>query len=89
MNPSQAAKPPSRPARRCPDRDAELARRGAREQVGHCNELGELPFREPAPALDVLVAEVADVRDRPTERGQPEPQGDAEDLGQTTAGPRA
>ena len=63
------------------DRDAELARHRAGQQVRHGDELGELLVPDPAPPSDVLVAEVADVGDRPAERRQPEAERRREDVG--------
>ena len=63
------------------DRDPELARRRPRQEVRDGDELGELLLVEPPAAADVLVAEVADVRDGAAERGHAEPQGGPEDLG--------
>ena len=63
------------------DRDPELTRGRSGQQVRERDELAELLLGDPAAPVDVLVAEVADVRDGAAERGQPEPEGDAEDLG--------
>jgi hypothetical protein len=63
------------------DRDPELARGWPGQQIRERDELAELRLADPAAPADVLVAEVADVRDGAAERGQPEPEGDPEDLG--------
>ena len=63
------------------DRDPELARRRPWQEVRDGDELGELLLVEPPAPADVFVSEVADVRDGAAERGQAEPQGGPEDLG--------
>ena len=62
------------------DRDPELARGRAGQQVRERHQLGELRIVEPAPAGDVLLAEVADVGHGPAEGGQAEAEGGAEYL---------
>ena len=68
------------------DRHAELTRHRARQQVRHGDELRELLVRDPAPARDVLLPEVADVRDRATERRRPEPERRREDRQRVAPG---
>ena len=63
------------------DRHPELARRRPGEQVRHGDELRKRLLVDPPAPLDVFVAEVPDVRHGAAERGQPEPQRDAEHLG--------
>ena len=62
------------------DRDPDLARGRAGQQVRERHQLAELLLAEPAAAGDVLLAEVADVRHGAAERGQPEAERDAEHL---------
>src|SRR6185437_11417312 len=58
-----------------------LAAGRAREKLGEPEQLGELRFGHPAPALDDLAAEVSDVRDRAAEGREPQAQERREDLG--------
>jgi hypothetical protein len=62
------------------DRDPELAARRSGQCLGQCDEVGEGRLIEPVPLLDVFAAEIADVRDRPAERGQAEAERRAQDL---------
>ena len=62
------------------DRDAELARRRAGQQARDRDQLCELLLVEPFATLDVLGAEVPDVRDRAAERREPEPPGNPQNL---------
>ena len=62
------------------DRDPDLARRGAGQDVRERDELSELLLADPLPARDVLVVEVADVGDRAAEGRQPESECGAKDL---------
>ena len=62
------------------DRDPDLARRGAGQDVRERDELSELLRADPLPARDVLVVEVADVGDRAAEGRQPEAECGAKDL---------
>ena len=78
----EPAEPPRSPR---PDGDPELARRRARQEVRDRDQLGELLLVEPAPADDVGVPEVADVRDWAAERRQAEPERDCKDLGGAAA----
>ncbi len=71
------------------DREAELARGGAGQELRQSDQVGEGVVVEPAAADDVVGAEVADVRGRPAERGQPEPERRREHLrGACRPGPR-
>ena len=80
VKPSHAASPPRRPARRAPIAIPSWLDDGPGQQVRDGDELRELLLVEPAAPLDVLVAEVADVRDGAAERRQPEAQRNAEHL---------
>lgn len=62
------------------DRDTDLAARRTRQRLTEGDDLGVRRFVEPLPANDVLTSEVAEVRDGSTERGEPEPERDEEDL---------
>jgi len=59
---------------------SELARCGAGQELAEPDEVGEFLLAQPASAADVLGAEVADVRDRASERGDAEPAGDKQHL---------
>ena len=63
------------------DREAGLARRRAGQELAQRDEVGIGALVEPAPALDELGAEVAEMRDRPAEAGQPQSQEGCEHLG--------
>ncbi len=62
------------------DRHAELARCGAGHELAECDEIGETAFGYPAAAFDELRTEIADMRDRATERGAAEAKENAEDF---------
>jgi len=64
-----------------PDREPELARRRAGQELDERHQIGEVGVVQPPAARDVRLAEVADVRGRAAERRQPEPERDAEHLG--------
>ena len=68
------------------DRHPELTRHRPGQQVRHGDELRELLVCDPAPARDVLVAEVADVRDRPAERRRSETERRREDRQRVAPG---
>ncbi len=72
--PARNARPPR------PDGDAQLAAGRTRQELAEGHQVREALLVEPATALDVLPSEVPDVRDRPAERGQPQPQRRREDL---------
>src|SRR6185312_8335098 len=44
------------------------------------DDIGEGRLVEPAPPLDNLAPVIAEMRDRPAERGQPQPEENAQDL---------
>ena len=52
------------------DRHADLTAGRAGQELAERDEIGVLRFVDPAPPHDVLVAEVAEVRDRSAERGE-------------------
>jgi hypothetical protein len=62
------------------DRDPDLAARRTGKRLAEPHDVGERRFVEPLRADDVLAPEVTEVRDRSTERGEPQPQRDAEHL---------
>ncbi len=69
-----------RPRAQKTDRYPDLAARRARQRLAETDKVRVRLLVEPASALDVFTAEVAEMRDRSTERRQPEPQRDEEDL---------
>ena len=71
VKPTHAARPPSLPRAVHADRDPDLARGRAGQQVRERHELAELLLADPAAARDVLLAEVADVRDGPPNEVSP------------------
>ena len=77
VKPIQAISPPSSPARMIPSADPDLAAGRPRQELAERDQVGVGRLVDPLAAVDVLLAEVAEVRDRPAERGQPEPRGDA------------
>jgi hypothetical protein len=63
-----------------PDCETGLAARGARQELAERDQVRECAFLEPRAPDDELVAEIADVGDRPAERGQAELEKDAQDF---------
>ncbi|GMV55002.1 MAG: hypothetical protein AMXMBFR6_08070 [Betaproteobacteria bacterium] len=57
---------------------ARLTARRPGQQLAQRNQVGITRFVEPASTNDEFVAEIAEVRDRPTKRGQTQPQKDQE-----------
>src|SRR4029453_9602719 len=83
VKPSQAASPPGSPARKIPI--AIMAwllagAGGAGQKLAEGDQIGIGRLVEPAPAQHVLAAEVAQVRHRPTKRGEAQPHRDGQDL---------
>jgi hypothetical protein len=78
------AEPGCEPAERAgvpgADRDSELTGGRSRQEAGDRDELRERLLVEPASPLDVLRAEVPDVRNGPAERRQAEAKRGADDL---------
>ena len=66
-----------------PDRDPELTAGRSGQRLAEGDQIGEAPVVEPAAAVYVLAAEVADVGDRATEGGQAQSERGAEHLGET------
>ena len=64
------------------ERDPDLAARRAGQELAERDEVGVGALVEPAAPHDELVAEIAEVRDRPAERGEAQAQRGAEDLEQ-------
>jgi len=62
------------------DRNADLAARWTRKRLTQRDEIRVGGLVDPVPAHDVLATEVPQMSDRPTERREPEPQRDEEDL---------
>ena len=88
VNPSQATTPPSRPARMIPSAIPTWLLAGPGQELTERHEVGVVRLVEPAAPDDVLLAEVAEVRDRSAERGQAEPSRDPEHLEQRCPSPR-
>jgi hypothetical protein len=80
VNPSHAAQRAERSRAQEPDRDTDFAARRTGKRLAERHDVGVGRFVEPLPADDVLAPEVTEVRDRSTERREPEPQRDAEHL---------
>ena len=78
VKPSHAAIPPAIPARRVPIRIPIWLLAGPGSELAERHEVGVGGLIEPAPALDVLPPEIAEVGDRSTERRQPQPKRHAE-----------
>jgi hypothetical protein len=55
------------------DPDADLARRRTGQKLAERHQVGIAGLVDPAPAHHEGVAEIAEMRDRPAERGEPEP----------------
>ena len=64
-----------------PDPHPHLAARGTGQKLRQRHEIGIGAVVEPAAALDELVAEIAQMRDRPTERRKPQTQEDEKGFG--------
>ena len=62
------------------DGEAGLAARGTGQELAEGDEVGESAIVEPSAPDDESLAEVAQMRDRPAEAGQAEPQEDAQDF---------
>src|SRR5262249_6514524 len=62
------------------DRQSDLAARRPWQELAERNQIGIGLFIEPLPAHDELVVEVAEMRDRAAEAGEPEPQKDEQDF---------
>src|SRR5262249_55472397 len=60
--------------------DADLARRRPRQELAERDEIDIGALVEPAAALDELGVKIAEMRDRPAERGQAELEKDREHL---------
>ncbi len=76
--PSRDASP--NPAPHQPDGEAGLARRRAGEKLRQRDEIDVGAFAEPPPALDELGAKIAEMGDRPAERGEAKPEESKKDL---------
>jgi hypothetical protein len=63
-----------------PDRHADLAAGGTRQELAQRHEIGVGALVEPLAPRNELLAEVAEVRDGTAKRGQPQTQEDEEDL---------
>jgi len=72
---------PGEPRAQYADADAGLTARRAREKLAERDDVGVGRLVEPAAPLDKLGSEIAEMRNRPAERGQPQPQKDAQHLG--------
>ncbi len=59
-----------------PNREAGLAARRSRQELAQANEIGKGLLVEPAAADNEFLAEIAQMRDRPAERGKPQLQKD-------------
>ncbi len=62
------------------DRKAGLAAGGTGQELGEADEVGIGAFVEPGAPDNEFVAEIAKMRDRPAERGEAEPEKDAQDF---------
>jgi hypothetical protein len=67
-----------------PERHADLTAGRARKELAERDEVGVVRLVDPPAPHDVLVAEVAEMRDRPTEGCETQARGGAEDLEQGT-----
>ena len=76
VKPSHAATPPSSPSARNADGNANLAAGRAGQELAQRDEVGVRAFVEPLARRDVLLPKVAQMRDRPPERGQAQPERD-------------
>ena len=54
------------------ERESDLARGGTGQELAERDQIGIARVVDPAPAHDQLVAKIAEIRDRPAERGEPE-----------------
>lgn len=68
-----------------PDASTPLTARGTRQELAERHQVGVALLVDQLAADDVLVAEVPEVGDRPAERGQAEPRGDAQHLQRRSA----
>ena len=80
MNPSQASTAPGAPAPDPADRHPDLARRRPRQELAERHEIGEARSASHGSRATYASLEVAEVRDRPAERGEPEAGRGREDL---------
>ena len=76
MKPAQAQARRAAGARQA-DGEADLAARRSRQELAEPDEIGEGVFIEPPPPGDELAAEIAQMRDRPAEAGEAQPEEDA------------
>ena len=86
---AQAASRAEQPAAQQPEREADLAAGRAGQELAERHEVGIARLVDPAPAQHELVAEVAEMRDRAAERGQPELEEGAEHLARRAGRGRA
>ena len=86
--PQPARHPAQQPGPQDPEPDPDLRAGRAGQELAERDQVGERRLVDPATPRDVLGPEVADVRDRPAERGQSEPQRDPEHLERRTPGRR-
>jgi hypothetical protein len=68
------------------DGDTDLTRCGAWKKLAKRHQIGVAAFAQPLPSLDELAPEIAEMRDRTAERGQPQFQEGRKNFGRIASG---